>query len=105
MREALVQPEHLPCASAHEDVLVEADHVLEFVDERHRDEPLDIGGRVRSPKGSAGSGADRVKAPPLLGWRWGREGCRRAGPEEEPDEESPADAGQPAPPRGFIKVC
>src|SRR5437867_8467675 len=61
MREALVQPEHLTCAAAHEDVLVEAYHVLEFVDERHRDEPLQIRSWVGATERAGRIGDDRVK--------------------------------------------
>ncbi len=61
VREPLVQPQHLTCAAPQEHVLIEADHVLELMNERHGHECLNIRGRVRTTERSGGVGDDGIE--------------------------------------------
>ena len=67
MGKPFVQPEHLAGAAAHQHMLVEADHVLKFVNERHRDEPLDIRRGVRAAQLAGRIGDDRVEDLAFIG--------------------------------------
>ena len=62
MGQPFIQPEVLAKAVApQQDVLVEADHVLEFMDERGRYGVLDAGRCVQTAQGPAGVGNNRIE--------------------------------------------
>ena len=61
MGEPLVEPQHLGGAGAPQVVLPEADHVLELVDERHRDEAVHLGDGVRAAQGPRRVRHERVE--------------------------------------------
>ena len=69
-------------------MLVEVDHVLKFVNERHRHELLDVGGGVRAAQRTGRVGHDRVEDLRLVGARVISE-CRiQIGAEEEAGNET-----------------